>query len=317
MVYNQDPSSYYQPPVMPHQPSSAPVANTAWTQQGRDTGTSNKLKRMREDPHAQSLSNNSGLFRSGKPKEIKRDQPRDPRALRQQSSHASTGVTIPNDIRAQMNLLLNQLLSDLGQTNSTLSLEDLYHENINLYQQLQAQAENIVNARNFSNNSNYPNSAAAAADDSSVQSSSFAYAHAGLSVDPSFNGEGYNQQHVLGFINETPVAIPRTRVEQLIESLPSDMNAAHFSSRALTICQQLSMTLREHLHRSHQQPSSLPFIVNGALPMQATARFIQRVTPHQKVSIRQLLEMPVFRYSHPPSISSSHYPEPPPVHLVL
>lgn len=274
MVYSQDPSSYLvQPSVPPLQQYVQPdptVVHAPW--QGRD---SNRMKRMREDSQIQASNTSNSLFRSGKPKDIKRDRSRpDPR------ESMKSNVTPANDeVRNEMNILLSQLLSDLGQSSNTLSLEDLYIENINLYQQIQAQAESIVNSRNISNN--YSNSVLMHPADGSVQGSSLVYVNG--SID-----------RLLGFVNETPVAIPSNRLEQLIESLPRSERGAYFAPRALAMSQQLSTALRGFLNRLHE-PSPLPMIVKGTLPMQASARFIQRVSSPQKISIPQMLELPAFR----------------------
>lgn len=150
-----------------------------------------KTKRMREDP-SRNISDaaSGGLFRQSKNKDMAKVAPRDPRRpmskdpvgpeTHKRSRREETSSE--DDLLQAMQNILNQLLSDLGQSSGHLTLDDLRKENEQLYQDIRTQAEAIIQNRPQSDT----NPINTSVDTSSLQQASFTFDNAGTA------GGGYD-----------------------------------------------------------------------------------------------------------------------------
>lgn len=147
-------------------------------------------------------------------------------------------------LQIEMTKLLSQLLYDLGQPPNHFTLEQLFHENNALYNQIQEQAQSIIKSNNMSTYNN-------------------GISEVGSAVS---NNTDAKDNIIYGFVSETPVVINIVHVEYLQNQINTSNFLSMLNAEALSNCRKLSLQLQHHLNStnlSSASVSTLPKVLFG------------------------------------------------------
>lgn len=216
---------------------------------------------------------------------------------------------------AEMNNLLRAMLAEIG---GSITLNELYTDNPNLYRQIRTQAEAAIrnNSKIFSGTNSQKSNItpslvptleglAPLFPSSGTLQTSLAYSSTGSHNFPPLINVNSNRplptKVIHGFICEHPAVVDLDRANNLLNSLDS-MTAMGDNSKYTTLakaCLKTSAQLKMYLN--HSGNYSLPAILFGPIPLEPSKEFLRRIqvdTSSNKITPAigvQKIPVPIFR----------------------